>query len=167
MDPAQTSNQGRIGLEGRGGTKVPGNMLSRHTFRYVFVGGMFAAGNVLLPWSYSTCPGCSSVALLGIFETRGFENCNEHHVSVGGHWYQTWMAWLSTSIGIAWYASSHGMLGSAGEKMIAASRGGSKPPTVPGKEQVDEAPSASRATTPSGQAHTGTAQGHAEGLKPK
>ncbi|XP_024373127.1 uncharacterized protein [Physcomitrium patens] len=112
MDPAQTSNQGRIGLEGRGGTKVPGNMLSRHTFRYVFVGGMFAAG-------------------------------------------------------IAWYASSHGMLGSAGEKMIAASRGGSKPPTVPGKEQVDEAPSASRATTPSGQAHTGTAQGHAEGLKPK
>ena len=45
MEPAQTSDQGRIGLEGRGGTKVPGNMLSRSTFRYVFVGGMAALGN--------------------------------------------------------------------------------------------------------------------------
>jgi hypothetical protein len=112
MDPAQTSNQGRIGLEGRGGTKIPGNMLSRHTFRYVFVGGMFAAG-------------------------------------------------------LTWYASSHGWLGSTGEKMNAASRGGNKPPTVTGKDKVDEAPSATSATAPAPQAHGGTAQGQSEGLKPK
>ncbi|KAG0581199.1 hypothetical protein KC19_4G231800 [Ceratodon purpureus] len=111
MDPAQTSNQGRIGLEGRGGTKIPGNMLSRTTFRYVFVGGMAA-------------------------------------------------------IGLTWYASSHGWLGSTGEKMNAASRGGSKPPTL-GVDKVDDSPAATSSTKPSAQAHSGTAQGHSEGLKPK
>lgn len=112
MDPAQTSNQSRIGLEGRGGSKLPGNMLSRTTLRYAFVGGM-------------------------------------------------------ATLGLTWYASSHGWLGSSGAAMNAASRGGSKPPTVPGKGNVDEAPSATSATKPAPQAHSGVAQGVSEGLKPK
>jgi hypothetical protein len=110
MDPAQTSNQSRIGIEGRGGSKSP-NLISRSSFRYVFVGGMVAAG-------------------------------------------------------LTWYASSHGWLGSSGEKINAASRGGSKPPTF-SKDKVDEAPSATAATKPSQQAHTGAAQGISEGSKPK
>jgi hypothetical protein len=58
MDPAQTSNQGRIGLEGRGGSKLPGNMLSRTTLRYAFVGGMAALGNALFCSVHSAlcCP---------------------------------------------------------------------------------------------------------------
>lgn len=69
--------------------------------------------------------------------------------------------------GLTWYASSHGWLGSAGESMNAASRGGSMPPTTAGKDKVDEAPSATSATKPASQAHGGTAQGVSEGLKPK
>lgn len=46
-EPAQTSNQSRIGIEGRGGSKSP-NLISRSSFRYVFVGGMVAAGNAHL-----------------------------------------------------------------------------------------------------------------------
>lgn len=106
MDQTQTSNQNRIGIEGRGGTKFPG--FSRSSLRYVFVGGMVAGG-------------------------------------------------------LTWYASSHGLLGSTGEKMNAVSRGGSKPPTVPGKNRVDEAPSATSATKPAPQAHGGVAQGASEG----
>jgi len=112
MDQTQTSNQSRIGLEGRGGTKFPGNILSRTSLRYVFVGGMVVTG-------------------------------------------------------LTWYASSHGLLGSVGEKMNAASRGGSKPPTVPGKDRVDEAPSATSATKPAPQAHGGVAQGVSEGANIK
>jgi len=72
--------------------------------------------------------------------------------------------WL---VGLTWYASSHGLLGSAGDKMNTASRGGSKPPTTPGKGEVDEAPSATSATKPAPQAHSGVAQGVSEGAKAK
>ncbi|KAG0591812.1 hypothetical protein M758_1G216100 [Ceratodon purpureus] len=110
MDPQNAPGQSRIGIEGRGGTTIPGNMASRSTFRYIFVGGMVAAG-------------------------------------------------------IAWYASAHGYLGSAGDKLNQVSRGGSKPPA--GTDKVDNAASATEGTSPTGQAHSGMAQGASEGKKMK
>lgn len=46
MDPAQTSNQNRIGVEGRGGSTVPG-MIQRSSFRNLYIGGLVAAGNLI------------------------------------------------------------------------------------------------------------------------
>lgn len=68
--------------------------------------------------------------------------------------------------GVAWYAFTHepfaSMMGSTTEKAHAISRGGSKPPTVPGKEKVDESPSATISTKPQSPTHSGVAQAHSE-----
>lgn len=50
-EPARTSNQSRIGIEGRGGSKS--HLISRSSFRYVFVGGMVAAGSALFHFRIS------------------------------------------------------------------------------------------------------------------